>query len=319
MSDEISFSKKGQRKISAFIGQELIFDYMTGELDAERAQAVENYLRDNKGAQADIRKIQNGLDYCHKLGEIKVSETLINQISMPSSYGQVLLEKIRFDQWSPSLKLGIEASVVALGITLFALIIPWHKLMDLRIGSGDVVLSELERDVPSTIVAESETTPKEDISFPDDGAVEPPKTTVTAVATTPTTTTTITTTTVVAKNRPPAQPTQAAATVAAMTTDEKRQGELYRGDIDVTNVRAITPKLVERIQELGGRKAGQVDLGWNKTGTSSYFHFTMPESRYEELLALFKEYGILKIQKEKHERVMPEGILRMIITVDEKK
>jgi len=73
-----------------------------------------------------------------------------------------------------------------------------------------------------------------------------------------------------------------------------------------------------KVQELGGRKAGQVELGWFK-GDSSYFHFTMPESRYEELQEFFKEYGQLSIQQEAHERVMPEGIRRIIITVYEKK
>jgi hypothetical protein len=144
---------------------------------------------------------------------------------------------------------------------------------------------------------------------------------------TTTTTTLVTTTTSAIAKTPttlpkPAPVEKAASTAVAVATaspDEKRQGELYRGVVAVTNVNATSQKLVEKIKELGGRKAGQVELGWNKNGDSAYFHFTMPASQYDELLAAIQEYGNLKIQKEKHERVMPEGIMRLIITVDEKK
>lgn len=324
-SNEGFFSKKGQRKVSSFIGQELLYDYMTGALDAERKKAVEEFARSNKEAQMDMQKILFGLQYSEKLSQTRISEALIAKVSQPSSYSEVLLEKIRFQEWSPALKMGIEATVVALGITIFAVLIPWHKLMDLRIGSNDVVLTEVEKENSNVLVAESETTSKEGVEFPDEGGPTPPPTATTIpiaatkLAVTPTTTSTLVTTTtqVVAKNSPAPKPQAAAAPVAA--TEEKRQGELYRGTIRITNVPAVTPKLVEKVTELGGRKAGQVELGWSKNGDSSYFHFTMPESRYEELKAFFAEYGELKIAKETHERVMPEGILRVIITVDEKK
>jgi len=323
MNDDSFFSKKGQRKVSSFIGQELLYDYMTGELDPERKKAVEDFARANKEAQMDMQKILNGMQYAEKLSQTKVSEALISKISQPSSYSQVLLQKIRFEEWSPALKMGIEASVVALGITIFAVLIPWHKLMDLKIGSNEIVLTEVENEKVPVTVSESETSSKESETFPDEGGPTPTTTTtlrLAAVAAVIPTTTTLTTTTTMAvaqKNPPAEKPTSTAVPVVA--AEEKRQGELFRGTIEVTNVPAITPKLVERITELGARKAGQVELGWSKNGDSSYFHFTMPEGRYEELKALFIEFGDLQIQKEKHERVMPEGILRVIITVDEKK
>lgn len=95
------------------------------------------------------------------------------------------------------------------------------------------------------------------------------------------------------------------------------RGFLYRGTLATTNVEATTPKLVEILSQLGGRKAGQVALGWRK-GQGSYFHFTIPEAKYEELEKLLREYGTLVISKEKHDRVMPEGIIRLIIEVGEK-
>lgn len=113
------------------------------------------------------------------------------------------------------------------------------------------------------------------------------------------------------------------AAVAAATAPKPQdpviyQGFLYRGRLQATNVEAVTPKLVEFVTAQGGRKAGQVPLGWQK-GQGSYFHFTIPEAKYEELEAFFREYGSLVISKERHERVMPEGIIRLIIEVEEKK
>ena len=92
---------------------------------------------------------------------------------------------------------------------------------------------------------------------------------------------------------------------------------MYRGKLAVTNLEAIGPKIRDKILELGGRKAGEVELGWHKTPESAYFHFTIPEAKYEELQNFLSGYGTAVIDKEKHPRVMPDGIVRLIITVDE--
>lgn len=104
---------------------------------------------------------------------------------------------------------------------------------------------------------------------------------------------------------------------AAPAHPKATQGFLYRGRLHVTNVEATTPKLVAFVTGLGGRKAGKVPLGYQKEN-GSYFHFTIPSAKYEELENFFSEYGELKINKETHVRVMPEGIIRLIIEVDEK-
>ena len=115
----------------------------------------------------------------------------------------------------------------------------------------------------------------------------------------------------------PKKETAPAVQPVAKTKDAIGGGFLYRGTLKTTNVEATTPKLIEFLAQAGGRKAGQVPLGWKKE-QGSYFHFTIPEAKYGELEAFFREYGTLVITKERHERVMPEGIIRLIIDVDEK-
>jgi hypothetical protein len=95
-------------------------------------------------------------------------------------------------------------------------------------------------------------------------------------------------------------------------------GYLYRGTISITNIEAVEPKITEKIEALGGRKAGSVELGWKKTENSLYYHFTIPEARYTELLTFLSTYGTPKFSKKKHSRVMPDGIIRLIFNVDEK-
>ena len=58
---------------------------------------------------------------------------------------------------------------------------------------------------------------------------------------------------------------------------------LYRGVMRASDLDVITPQLVTKIKSLGGKKGGKVEIGWRKPN-ASYFHFTMPEQHYQEVL-----------------------------------
>jgi len=310
MNDDGLFVKKGQRKLTPFVGQELLYDHITGQLDADRKKAVDEYLTENREAQGDLQKIQNGMVYSSRLSETVISEALLEKVRTPSSYWQVLQQKIRFDEWPAGLKLGLEAMVVALGITSVAVLVPWHKVMEFRIGGDEVVLSEVNQGPNRDGLDVEVEAPGQELTFTDEGAQSPTPTPAVSQAESqkqkPTTT--------------PTAPTTAAtaATVVKENADTKRQGFLYRGAVSVTNVQAVSPKVAEKLIALGGRKAGEVELGWLRPNGSGYFHFTVPETKYNEVLALFNEFGILKVAKENHERMMPEGIIRLIVTMEEK-
>lgn len=330
MSEEIQFSKKGQRKVSSFIGQELLYDYMTGNLDDERKQAVEEYIEQNKEVQSDIQKIQHGMNYLEVLEQTRVSEALVEKIKQPTSYLDSLLLKMKFDDWSPGFKLGVEASVVAIGITVVAVVLPWKKMLDFKVDKSDIILSEITKKFDSKNPAEHEVVAKNEdisgqdkseVSFPDEESGAGTSAGIAVVTSSTTTSTTLKSAPVVAV-APNATTTTMKTPVDAQNTagatEAKRVGYLYRGTISITNAKAAATKLVDKVTGLGGRKAGNVELGWTK-GEGAYFHFTMPESNYQQMTEAFQEYGNLKIAKERHERIMPEGIVRVIITVDEKK
>jgi len=308
MSDEkIIFSKKDQRKITNFIGQELLYDYISNNLDIERTSAVEEFVKASREAQADVQKINNALSYLEHLSETMVSESLLNEGRQPSSYFDLLLKRMRVDEWPKTAKMGIELLVISIGVVALILVIPWHKVMEFNFSKNkEIVLLEIEKSKNQSLTEISATEAQNsETVFPDEGAKPQEE-----------------------KLKPeptPLPPKKEEAHVAATPTEqksttkqEKKQGFLYRGEISVTNLKATTAKFVDYITELGGRKAGEVPIGWAK-GNSTYFHFTMPEAKYATLQEFMRGYGQIKIQKENHDRIMPDGIVRIIITVYEKK
>lgn len=305
--NKIPLSKKGKREISPFIGHELLYDYLSGSLDKERRVAVEDHVKFSRDAQLDLSKIQNGQSYAEKLSATVVSQPIISQINMPSSYLTVLMQKTHFDKWPQGLKWGLEALVVVTAIVTVLTITPWQKVLELGVstGSKEVILAEVSKTTESTPVVE------EKPEFVDEGVKELPKESSPEAS-------------VIAKNTEPLPPivpakqTSVTATEAAPAAAASG-GFLYRGEIAVTNVDVIGPKITDKINELGGRKAGSVELGWKKTPNSMYYHFTIPEAKYQDLFSFLSGYGKPKVAKEKHPRVMPDGIVRIIITVDEAK
>jgi hypothetical protein len=323
----LGFSKKGNRNLSDFFSQELLYDYITDRLDPETRASLDKEISKSRQLRNELDKIRAGLKYCGDLSKTQASPTLLEKIILPSSYLEVLIQKSNFEQWPQGIKWGIEAMTIAVGITVVAILIPWDKVLRLNLRpDSSIVIAELQRDkdMPEISDTEKNDQPTSDVKSDDKGVVKfQDETKPSEIAKT------------VEKALPPAalqeskpaetkKPPEPAKIVAPVVSiaakNEKAQaqtvGSLYRGTLRAANIEAITPKIVERILAMGGRKAGEVELGWKK-GNSSYFHFTIPEAKYNELNKLFAEYGKIKIQKERHDRIMPDGIIRLIVLIEE--
>lgn len=320
---KIALSKIGQREVTPFIGHELLYDYIADHLDAERKAAVEDHLKFSVDAQLDLAKIQRGYDYAKKLGETEVSEPVVSRISTPSNYLTVLMQKSNFDKWPQGIKWGLEALVVVTVIVTLLTVTPWQKVLDLEVfkSSKDVVLAEVTKGTSTSSVESAAPGGEDKPQFADEDAEELGTTAVSdakgpsipkvelkedvKVAKAPSPTPSPSPTPV---SKAEEKPEPAAATAG---------GFLYRGEIAITNISVNGAKITEKIVSLGGRKAGSVELGWQKTPTSMYYHFTIPEAKYQELNTFLATYGTPQIAKEKHVRVMPDGIIRLILIVDE--
>lgn len=90
---------------------------------------------------------------------------------------------------------------------------------------------------------------------------------------------------------------------------------VYRGSITVTDFEQVTSIIRDRIITIGGKKAGEVELGWIKNQKISYFHFVFPAEKREELVTFIQQYGNLQYKFETHPRILPPGQNRFIIEV----
>lgn len=316
MSDLI-YLKKDQRKISDFVGHELIYDYAAGSLDDKTYKAMTDFLVQNKDSQKELDKIRSGIKYTNKLAEFQISSEMIEKVREPRGYLELLLKHVNYAGWSNTIKWSAEAAVVGIAVALVSSLLPWERLYlpNAPRMSGQMVLSEVKH--------QHLVRPDEDTVAPVVATVEQPlyrdeeETEKKAPAQG----------TKTAQTTPPLPPTETVVenkTAAVNPPTSNRKGEtpdserkfVYRAFIRSANVNAISAKIKEKIETLGGRKAGQVPLGWNRPG-GSYFHFTIPESQYDEMMKTLEPYGKVKISKDPHPRVMPTGIIRFILWVED--
>lgn len=307
MDSEIPLSPKSQRRMTTFVARELLYDYILGQLDAERMKAIEVYIQNSKEIREEIRKMQSALKYVDKLSKTEIGDHFIHEARTPVSYVQGFFKKIRFNEWPTGLKLGIEVLLITSIVMVLSIFVPWHKVSQIQFwNAGDVTLAEVQNDFAKSLNSETEIQEKQVPAAPETVFVDESMPAAASVTATPEPVVT----------KAAAKTVVAAKPTPAPTVIPSGSGWLYRGTLQVVNLSATTEKVVAKISELGGRKAGEVELGWKK-GSGRYFHFTIPESKYEELSRYLLESGSYKISQERHERVMPEGILRVIFTATE--
>ncbi len=93
------------------------------------------------------------------------------------------------------------------------------------------------------------------------------------------------------------------------------KGWLNRADLEVADFDMAWPAIRSKIIALEGKVAGNVELGWLRQETEAYFHFSVPESNRNELEIFLKTFGPVRLSRERHPRVMPDGQIRIILTV----
>jgi hypothetical protein len=93
------------------------------------------------------------------------------------------------------------------------------------------------------------------------------------------------------------------------------RGFVYRAFMTLADIENVAPKITQQLKELGAEKAGEVELGWRR-GSGRYYHFSMPESNEQRLLENLRGYGPVRISKDPHPRVMPDGQVRFILWVE---
>ncbi|MGE0634202.1 MAG: hypothetical protein AB7O96_17440 [Pseudobdellovibrionaceae bacterium] len=338
LNKTFAYRKKDQRKISEFLGHELLYDYAIGALDSQTHKAMTDFLVQNKNAQKQLDKIYAGIKYADRLSGIQVPSETVKKVDIPVSYFESIIKQTNYVNWSNTMKWGAEAALVGFFVALFVSFLPWERLYlpNAPRMSGQVVLSEVQRlasspsDDGEVIVAPtkeqalykddeedekkipSDKKPTEPVKVAEKLTTEPakPVAVVTAIpAPTP----------AAIGIGPPSSSSTTQPTVVTSELEKSSPGErgfVYRASLRTANLNAVSDKIKERIESIGGRKAGQVPLGWKRPG-GSYFHFTIPENQYAEMENILEPYGKIKISRDPHPRVMPNGIIRFILWVED--
>ncbi len=109
--------------------------------------------------------------------------------------------------------------------------------------------------------------------------------------------------------------TQTAIVAEPKTIPGVASGGLYRGKLIVTDVQQVIGVVREKIINYGGKKAGEVELGWMKNESTSYFHFSFPEAKIADLENYLNQFGKVKLVFESHPRIMPKGTKRYILEI----
>ena len=360
MSDRRRF----KRKLTPFLCQELLYDYVVGTLDPERKQAVEEFLPTDADTQRRLAVIKTGFIYSEKLSQFELKPSVLRRLHNAETVVQSgrrhlkaarvggsplsdLTSSVtsRLHLSSRALR-GAGVAVCVISVIVAGLLVPWRSLVARHRHNGNAVelapiqtakspvgefgpVDVAENSNPDTSAENEDSGDEADASGDFEGKAAPPSESVAAADDSgdegiPQN--------LAADQAQPAfglqvpvlnraSPTPASQAMAAEegdTPDRKEaapKGFVYRASMTLDNVEDVADEITQKIEDMGGEKAGEVELGWKK-GDGRYYHFAMPEANQEKLLDQLRAYGPVRISKDPHPRVMPKGRVRIILWVD---
>lgn len=331
-----------KRKLTKFHCREMLFDYTQNKLDDSRVKAVEEYLSENEDLQEDLHHLKSAMKYCSELGQAELDQEFIKHISESKSLLAQVKEQLAWRNLPESARWGIEAVAISISVAMFAIFVPWDRILDwipkdrvpsvisapheiLVAGSAKENLNpesnvsekpssdQVKTEVETKAEAKSEPNKETEIASIDSNELSQIQKLKQEV-----------------KKREEAQtakeeeggeeeiPEEKSIKKKAILVGQTKalKGELYRAFIKLDNIDIVTQEFINKIVSLGGKKAGEVKLGWRRSD-GSYFHFSLNESKLEELKKFISSYGALRLLKDPHWRVMPEGEIRMILLVED--
>lgn len=304
-----------RKKLTRFLCQELLYEYANGGLTATREKEMREYIAGCRDSQREFEKLKRGHAYSMRASGVRMSPAIREAL-------------LNFEpQWQKQLRIWTLWSsqrgwkmlpYIVLAMTMVAGLVvlkPWQK-----VEQTDILLAEQLRVEPDMFAPAPAPAAETAIvaSAPPQPSKEGPDTAALVAG--------IPTGQLPAAPAPlppaaRAAPTTTAAKTAEISEDAKAaapgaaRGFIMRGELEVSDFANTWPMIRDKIIALGGKVAGNVELGWLRRKDQSYFHFSVPEVNYPELELFLGTFGPVRFSKEKHPRVMPEGQIRIILTV----
>lgn len=293
--------------------EEMLYDFATRELDPTREADVKEEVDKSKTLQEELARINLGLTYFESLSRVNISLSLLEELKGQKTYWTQIREQLNFQKWPAIVKWTLEAFSIIFIVALLTIFVPWSQIRDF-------VLQESQTELIIAEVAKSKTRMQQSseiaqaTDFEDEGTsvsdTEPMKSEIQKGTTN--------LADFGAEKKPvEAKPSVQQAMGSLKSEESKKQGFVFRGTVKVINVDVGAVKIKQKIVDLGGRKAGEVELGWRRNQGDFYFHFTIPESKLNEVQEYIKSLGEMQISRDPHPRLMPDGIVRIILTAEE--
>jgi hypothetical protein len=353
--------RRFKRKLTPFLCQEMLYDYVVGRLDRERKQAVEDYLPTDTDTQRRLAALKIGFIYSEKLSQFALKPSLLTRLNEVESVVEMghrhwrssgVTSKVRSRLQLSAGQLKVASVTVSVILLIIAgSLVPWRTLISHRAKAnaaevaamkkaqgpvsefGPVDMSESDAQTQAAAEPDGSGDEGDDSSGDFVGKAAPvadvnesaPASAAEASTSMPaalaaTQAKAPINVQVPVMNTAASSPSTPADEVdpTSHRSDVAPKGFVYRAFMSLDNVEDVADEITQKIEDQGGEKAGEVELGWKK-GEGRYYHFAMPEANEEKLMNALRAYGPVRISKDPHPRVMPKGRVRIILWVDSAK
>ena len=144
MSNE-PYIKRKSRTLSRFLCQEMMYDYVTDNLDEERKQAMKDYIQRSEETQEDLEAFQEALNYCEQLSHLTPTEPLIERVKSQSSLSKKIISALSWNNWPQPVKWTLQGALVSVLAAGVAIFLPWESLqidLDLKSKGSPLYVAE---------------------------------------------------------------------------------------------------------------------------------------------------------------------------------
>lgn len=325
MSNNEPNIKRKSRILSRFLCQEMMYDFVTGKLSDDRKAAMQEFIKTCENTQEDLEVFEQAINYCEQLSTLTPSEPLVDKIQKQSSITQKFIYIFKWSNWPQPLKWSLQGVAVSVLAASFAIFIPWEKFqIELDLKSKGSALYVAEQKTEHAVDNESAPTKvvKPEPVVEAIASEEKPEQNLNVISVDTDQQESVPTPTPKAQSK---QKPKEEAVVEQKQVEESKgrsavvksnlKGSLTRIYMSVNSFKEFSVVVENFIRTIGGEKAGQVELGWEKDSTTRYFHFTIPEKDYPKLLQLLRTKANTKIMRTPHSRIMPDGKMRLILEI----
>jgi hypothetical protein len=312
-----------ERELSCFFVRELFPLYVEGNIDASRKSQIETHLADCKDCKNYYEKLEAARNKISTLSATKVSPAMVDYLKQEHHFWKDFSQKLGWGKWPTTIKWAIELTFVTIVLISTVHFFPWLRFARLvnrmrprpqlvavqkpEIFESPAIVPPREKPQVATVVESQSSVvakPPVEPSIAPASAVPSPVSTPTKI---------------VEKDIADHSEDEEGNAQTAGVADGKQKagGFVWRGSLKVDELNDdVAARVTKVILDLGGTKAGQVELGWHR-GKQRYYHFILPEENYEKFLSVLNREGIIQLTQERNPRTIKEGHMRIIMTIEE--